>query len=104
MTATSASPTTATSAITTTISPSVVAAAVALTLPLVTGAIGIILRWIEMRRKVLRRRGVGIWLALLRRFEVLLFSGCGRLGIVDFLQVGTFFSGVNFFADRWLAG
>jgi len=99
MASAAASPTATAAAITTaiaaTISASVTAAPKILAGTVATAASGIVLRGIVMRREVLRRGSIGIRLAFLSRFGVLIFHGSGRNRVVMLLEM-LVFSGVRF--------
>src|SRR6266852_9540793 len=87
--------TTVATAIAATISASVTAAPKILAGTVATAASGIVLRGIVMRREVLRRGSIGIRLAFLSRFGVLIFHGSGRNRVVMLLEM-LVFSGVRF--------
>ena len=85
-----ATPTAIAAAVTTAVSPSVTAAAKILDGPVVSAAGRIVLRGIVMRREVLGRGSVGIRLAFLCRFGVLVFDGRGLNRVVMFLEMFAF--------------
>src|SRR5262249_57020494 len=66
-------PATATPAASATIAATIIAAAIILVWPVVAAAIGVVLRWVVTRRKILGRRGVRIGLPLFGHFHVLIF-------------------------------
>src|ERR1700693_6241007 len=96
-----ATPTAIAAAVTTAVSPSVTAAAKILDGPVVTAAGWIVLRGIVMRREVLGRGSVGIRLAFLCCFGVLVFHGRGLNRVVMFLEMFAF-SGVRFIVGSML--
>ena len=96
---TTASPTAATATITATITTPITAAAIALALTVATGAIGIVLYRIVMKRKVLGSGSVRIGLTLVGKFHVRLTGRRGLLGLVMLLKGSGGFGGMEVLAN-----
>jgi hypothetical protein len=92
MTSAPASPAATTTAIATTVSTPIAVTATAKILAgtIVAGASGIVLGGIVMGCKILWRGSVGIWLAFLGRFSVLVLDGSGLNFAVMLLEMFTF--------------